>query len=81
MGLGDKLMINVRYYLTTIQFNPYKIMNFFKKEEQHMQLSNYQQLIAEVILKHDNNPAKQVQRLRDQLFAIKLNKYEKIIIK
>lgn len=29
----DHLMINVRYYLNTIQFNPYKIMNFFKKEE------------------------------------------------
>jgi transposase len=29
----DDLTINIRYYLTKIQFNPDKIMNFFKKKE------------------------------------------------
>lgn len=29
----DDLMINIRYYLTKIQFNPCKIMNFFNKKE------------------------------------------------
>jgi hypothetical protein len=29
----NDLLINIRYYLTKIQFNEFKIMNFFKKEE------------------------------------------------
>ena len=29
----DDLTINIRYYLTKIQFNEAKIMNFFKKKE------------------------------------------------
>lgn len=29
----EDLTINVRYYLSKIQFDPYKIMNFFKKKE------------------------------------------------
>lgn len=29
----EHLMINVRYYLTTIQFSPWKIMSFFKKQQ------------------------------------------------
>ncbi len=29
----DLLLINIRTYLTRIQFNKFKIMNFFKKNE------------------------------------------------
>ncbi|MBA3536091.1 MAG: hypothetical protein H0T84_05700 [Tatlockia sp.] len=29
----DDLLINIRYYLTKVQFNEAKIMNFFKKKE------------------------------------------------
>nr|WP_160116243.1 transposase [Legionella busanensis] len=29
----EDLTINIRYYLTKIQFNPDKIMSFFKKKE------------------------------------------------
>ena len=31
-SLND-LMINLRYYLTTLQFNEFKIMNFFTKKD------------------------------------------------
>ena len=29
----EDLLINIRYYLTKIQFNEFKIRNFFKKKE------------------------------------------------
>jgi transposase len=29
----EDLTVNVRYYLTKLQFNPFKVMNYFKKPE------------------------------------------------